>query len=103
MASLLSLEQTPSKKVIACITSPFPHYLICLQAAAAFAAFTLDSPTKTSKKDIIKVVDDEPLPQSPESLTGNVEDNILPIRRKFVGDVDLPESMSTSSRSLLIY
>ncbi|KAF8812328.1 beta subunit of ribonucleotide reductase [Phlegmacium glaucopus] len=71
----LSPEQTPSKK-----------------AAAAFAAFSFDSPTKPSKKDTIKVIDDERLPQSPESLTQDAEDDILPIRRKFVGDVGLPES-----------
>ena len=41
----------------------------------------------------------EPLPESPESLTENAEDDILPIRRQFVGDVDLPESASTPSCS----
>ena len=33
-------------------------------------------------------------PPTPESLNEESEDDILPIRRKFVGDVDLPESMS---------
>lgn len=66
--SLLSLEQTPSKK-----------------AAAALAALTFDLPKE--------VINDDRLSQSPASLTEEVEDDILPIRRKFVGDVDLPESM----------
>ena len=47
-----------------------------LQAAAALAALTFNPPT-------------------PESLTEEPEDDILPIRRKFVGDVDLPECMYT--------
>jgi hypothetical protein len=62
----------------------------------------LDSPKKASKKDIITVIDDEPLPESPESLTENAENDILPIRRQFVGEVDLPESGSTLSCSLVV-
>ena len=44
-----------------------------LQAAAALAALNFNPPT-------------------PESLNEEPEDDILPIRRKFEGDVDLPES-----------
>jgi len=58
---------------------------------------SFDSPTKPSKKDTIKVVDDERLPHPLQSLTEDAQDDILPIRRKFEGDVDLPESMSNLS------
>jgi len=67
-----------------------------LQAAAALAAFTFESPTKPSKK----VIDDERLPESPASLTDAVEDtsdDILSIPRKYVGEVDLPESTCITS------
>ena len=67
-----------------------------LQAAAALAAFTFESPTKPSKK----VIDDERLPESPASLTDVVEDtsdDILSIPRKYVGEVDLPESTCFAS------
>lgn len=42
-----------------------------------------------------KLIDDEKLPESPESLTDAPEaldDDPLDIPRKYVGDVDLPES-----------
>ncbi|KAJ3504993.1 hypothetical protein NLJ89_g7650 [Agrocybe chaxingu] len=59
------------------------------KAAAALASFTLETPTKLSTK----LIDDARLPQSPESLAGTVEDDDpLSIPRKYVGEVDLPES-----------
>ncbi|KAF8192482.1 ribonucleotide reductase small subunit [Pholiota molesta] len=69
--------------------SPTP-LLARRSAAAALAAFSLESPAKPTKK----IIDDEKLPQSPESLTEGVDaDDELPaIRRQFVGEVDLPES-----------
>jgi ribonucleoside-diphosphate reductase subunit M2 len=60
------------------------------QAAAAFAAFSLDSPLKP-----LKLIDDAKLPESPLSLTHSPaaeNDDPLSIPRKYVGDVDLPES-----------
>ena len=61
------------------------------QTAEIFAAFSLESPVKPMKK----LIDDEKLPESPESLTDAPEaldDDPLDIPRKYVGDLDLPES-----------
>ena len=59
--------------------------------AAALAAFTLKSPSKPSKKEVVVLIDDEKCSQSPESVTDATD--VLPdFRRKFVGEVDLPES-----------
>jgi len=73
-----SPEPTPSKK-----------------AAASLAALTFDSPTKTTKKSA-KIVDDKRLPHSPKSVDGreeyqSPEDTLEVSRKKFVGEVDLPE------------
>ena len=64
----------------------------CVQAAAALESFSLDSPLKKA----VKVIDDERLPESPKSITEEEEthDRLSELRKKFVGDVDLPESMS---------
>ncbi|RXW21956.1 hypothetical protein EST38_g3894 [Candolleomyces aberdarensis] len=72
-----SPQPTPSKK-----------------AAAALAAFSLESPTKPSKKAPIQLIDDEKLPESPESLTDveEVQDELTRLRSMYVGEVDLPES-----------
>ncbi len=52
------------------------------------AAFSLESP----KKPAFKIID-EKLPESPEpSDTPTMKDDPLDIPRKYVGDVDLPES-----------
>ncbi|KIM46305.1 hypothetical protein M413DRAFT_441393 [Hebeloma cylindrosporum] len=61
------------------------------KAAAALAAFSLQSPTKPSKKEAIVLIDDEKRSQSPESVT-DATDTLPDFRRKFVGEVDLPES-----------
>ncbi|KAJ3567786.1 hypothetical protein NP233_g6136 [Leucocoprinus birnbaumii] len=58
------------------------------KAAAALAAFSLETPTKASKKPVI---DDERLPESPESVT-DTQGELAQLRKKFVGEVDLPES-----------
>ena len=62
-----------------------------LQAAAALAAFTLESPTKPSRKEAVVLIDDEKRSPSPESVT-DATDTLPDFRRKFVGEVDLPES-----------
>jgi ribonucleoside-diphosphate reductase subunit M2 len=66
------------------------------QAAAAIAALTFDSPTKPSKKATIKVIDDERRSISPDTVDDTEEhelpDDIEELRKKFVGEVDLPES-----------
>ncbi|KXN83733.1 Ribonucleoside-diphosphate reductase small chain [Leucoagaricus sp. SymC.cos] len=59
------------------------------KAAAALAAFSLESPTKPSKKAAVALADDERQPESPDTL---VEDSLDDFRKKFVGEVDLPES-----------
>ena len=61
----------------------------CLKAAAALQAISLESPIKPTKKPII---DDARRSSSPDS---EVEKKVekLDVRRRFVGDVDLPESV----------
>ena len=58
-------------------------------AAAALAAFSLESPIKP-----LRLIDDDKLPESPASLTDTpeVRHDPLGIPQKYVGDVDLPES-----------
>ncbi|TFK28848.1 ribonucleotide reductase small subunit [Coprinopsis marcescibilis] len=68
-----SPQPTPSKK-----------------AAAALAAFSIESPSKNVAK---KLFDDERLPESPKSVTEEDRlDELAILRTKFVGDVELPES-----------
>jgi len=83
---------TPSKKVTYFSSCRVVRNLITsLQAAAALAAFTLESPSKPSKKEVVVLIDDEKRSQSPESVT-DATDTLPDFRRKFVGEVDLPES-----------
>ena len=83
--------------------------LIPVQAAAALAAFTLESPTKPSKKEAVALIDDEKRSQSPESVddaTDTATDTLPDFRRKFVGEIDLPESSSllvSTATSTLTY
>ncbi|PPQ67823.1 hypothetical protein CVT26_007070 [Gymnopilus dilepis] len=58
------------------------------KAAAALAAFSLETPTKPSKK----IIDDERLPESPKSLIDSLDSIHNEFERKYVGEVDLPES-----------
>ncbi|KAF9482504.1 beta subunit of ribonucleotide reductase, partial [Pholiota conissans] len=60
---------TPSKKI-----------------AASLSSFSFDTPAKPTKK----LIDDQKLPQSPESQAA--DDELPACRRQFVGEVDLPES-----------
>ncbi|KAF9452435.1 beta subunit of ribonucleotide reductase [Macrolepiota fuliginosa MF-IS2] len=64
------------------------------KAAAALAAFSLESPIKSSKKSPISLVDDERLPESPDTLgdAEEAQDTLDELRKRFVGEVDLPES-----------
>ena len=67
-------------------------FLTCnVKAAAALECFSIDSPLKKT----VKIVDDERLPESPESLGDEEQthDKIGELRKKFVGEIDLPESM----------
>jgi ribonucleoside-diphosphate reductase subunit M2 len=61
----------------------------------------LNSPTKPSKKAAVQLIDDESLPVSPDAVDANGEaaeevDDLEELRKKFVGEVDLPESTSRS-------
>jgi ribonucleoside-diphosphate reductase subunit M2 len=62
------------------------------KAAAALANFSLDSPTKPSDdEDTLPVlIDDRKRSVSPDSQ--NAEDELEELRKKFVGEIDLPES-----------
>jgi hypothetical protein len=88
-------EATPSKKVSndsqrrATCSQP-----VC-QAAAALQAISLESPTKPTQKSA-HVIDDTRRSPSPLSETEKTEDQELDLRNRFVGDVDLPESMSAT-------
>lgn len=82
-------EATPSKKVggdTQC-TSTCSHH--ASQAAAALQAISLESPIKPKAAPII---DDARRSPSPLSETEKAQDQELN-RKRFVGDVDLPESM----------
>ncbi|KAF8165460.1 ribonucleotide reductase small subunit [Crassisporium funariophilum] len=61
------------------------------KAAAALAAFSFDSPVKASKKPV-QLIDDERLPESPASIAEEPVDPLVSLRRRYVGEVDLPES-----------
>lgn len=62
------------------------------KAAAALANISLDSPTKPSHdEDTLPVlIDDSKRSVSPDSQ--NAEDELEELRKKFVGEIDLPES-----------
>lgn len=60
------------------------------KAAAALASISLDSPTKPSDDDTLPVfIDDSKRSVSPDSE--NAEDELEELRKKFVGEIDLPE------------
>jgi ribonucleoside-diphosphate reductase subunit M2 len=67
------LEATPSKK-----------------AAAALQARPLDSPTKLTQKSAL--IDDARLCLSPDSETETDDLDLVDLHKRFVGDIDLPES-----------
>ncbi|KAG1753928.1 ribonucleotide reductase small subunit [Suillus paluster] len=91
MASTLAPVRVPSP-------APTPSK----KAAAALASFSLDSPVKPSKKDTseedtLPVIDDRKRSVSPDSENAEApeledQDDLEELRKKFVGEVDLPES-----------
>lgn len=68
------------------------------KAAAALQAISLDSPTKPTKNSL-PIVDDTRHCPSPDSETETDELDELDLRKRFVGDIDLPESTPTLPRS----
>jgi hypothetical protein len=88
-------EATPSKKVGDDTqwrsTCSYP----ASQAAAALQAISLESPTKPVHKPA-PVIDDARRSTSPLSVTEESEDRELDLRKRFVGDIDLPESTSAN-------
>ena len=64
------------------------------QVAAAIEAMELKTPTKVSKKSLDPfIIDDKELSHSPKSVTD--EEDMVELRKRFVGDIDLPESELT--------
>jgi ribonucleoside-diphosphate reductase subunit M2 len=62
-------------------------------------AFSFASPIKSSQKDTLPVIDDRKRSVSPDSekaesldLEDENEESLDELRKKFVGEVDLPES-----------
>lgn len=86
MASTLAPVRVPSP-------APTPSK----KAAAALASITLNSPTKPLDKDTLPVfIDDRKRSVSPDSenaeaLENEDEDELEELRKKFVGEIDLPE------------
>jgi hypothetical protein len=69
------------------------------QAAAAIEALALTTPTKPSKKAPVRLIDDRRRSGSPDTIDASSEpaeevDELEVFRKKFVGEVDLPESES---------
>jgi hypothetical protein len=117
-----ALEPTPATKVSRVprrVSFASAHASIFPQAAAAIAAFSLDSPSKSlAATDALPIVDDRRRSVSPETESSEqteTEDQpqasssktVVPVptastvdRTRFIGDVDLPES--TSYLSLFI-
>jgi hypothetical protein len=68
----------------------------------ALAAFSVESPTKPSRKHTKSLIDNELRSVSPDDVTWSVEkalerklqDDLEEIRKKFVGEIELPECKS---------
>jgi|SRR6267154_4665148 len=88
-------EATPSKKVSNDSQCRSTCSQPASQAAAALQAISLASPTKPIQKPAA-VIDDARRSPSPLSDAEKAEDQGSDIRKRFVGDVDLPESMSAN-------
>ena len=86
-------EATPSKKVSNDTRCTFARSHPASQAAAALQAISLESPTKPIHKSV-SIIDDARRSPSPLSETEKAEDQELILRKRFVGDIDLPESTS---------
>lgn len=82
------------------VIAVFYIFSTCPQAAAAFQAISLESPTKPVQK-LAPVIDDARRSPSPLSEAEKSEDQELDPRKRFVGDVDLPQSMSANCVSYL--
>jgi len=66
------------------------------KAAAALQAISLESPIKSTKRfSAAPVIDDARRSLSPVSETEKVEHEGVDPRKRFVGDLDLPESVLT--------
>jgi hypothetical protein len=94
-------EATPSKKVSSHSQCRSTCSQPASQAAAAFQAISLESPTKPIQKPA-PVIDDARRSLSPLSEAEKTEDQELDLRKRFVGDVDLPESRSANCVSYLL-
>ncbi|KZP12136.1 ribonucleotide reductase small subunit [Athelia psychrophila] len=87
MASTLAPTRIPSP-------GPTPSKKV----AAALEAFSFATPTKGSKMAPIHLIDDECREESPDTLFAGSEqaeevvDDLEELRKKFVGDINLPES-----------
>jgi ribonucleoside-diphosphate reductase subunit M2 len=78
------------------VRPPSPAPTPSKKAAAALAAFSLESPTKPSRKRSKSLLDDQPRSVSPDSVTDKTlepedEDDLEQLRKKFVGEIELPE------------
>lgn len=93
-------EATPSKKVSNDSQCRSTRSQPTSQAAAALQAISLESPTKPIQK-LAPVIDDTRRSPSPLSESEKTEEQELDLRKRFVGDVHLPESMSTNCVSYL--
>jgi hypothetical protein len=95
-------EATPSKKVSNDSQCRSTCSQRAPQAAAALQAISLESPTKPIQKPA-PIIDDTRRSPSPLSETEKTEDQGLDVRKRFVGDVDLPESKSANCVSYLYF
>jgi ribonucleoside-diphosphate reductase subunit M2 len=88
-------EATPSKKVSDDSQCKFTYPYPASQAAAALQAISLESPTKPVRK-LAPIIDDARRSSSPLSETEKSEERELDLRKRFVGDIHLPESTSVN-------
>ncbi|KAK7049620.1 Ribonucleotide-diphosphate reductase (RNR), small subunit [Paramarasmius palmivorus] len=77
--------------------APSPGPTPSKKAAAALQAFNLESPTKKSTKKAVTLIDDKRRSNSPVSLLDEEEqeqeeEDLEELRKRFVGDIELPES-----------
>jgi len=88
-------EATPSKKVSNDTQCRSTYSHPASQAAAALQAISLESPIKPNHKSA-PVIDDTRRSPSPLSETDKSEDQELDLRKRFVGDIYLPQSTSAN-------
>jgi hypothetical protein len=87
-------KPTPSKKVGIFYIHEFCILTITCKVAAALAKFTLGSPTKPLRSITKVLIDDEEHSTSPDIVDGNAGADTgteEEYRKRFVGNVDLPE------------